>query len=204
MASDANNPGRAGLAGIREGIGVCLVALIFALAANALSSRGLSLTRNYFPRPPVTHPPKSGDSTSEITGDPTAARLAAQGLNVVTHTNAVRLFQDPARVQGGIVFLDARNETQYSAGHIPGAHLFDPYRAPQSLPAVLALCLSAEQIVIYCGGGECEDSEFAAILLRDAGVPAEKILVYPEGFQAWTGAGLPMETGRPDRNPPSP
>lgn len=194
MAREANNPSQFGTA-LGEGVWVCLAAVVFALAANALSPRGLSLTRDYFPRAQAVAGDPANDPGLPEAGDEAAVRLAALGLQVLTHTNAVRLFQDPGYVQGDIVFLDARNETQYKAGHIPGAQLFDHYRAPQYLPSVLAVCLSAGRIVVYCGGGECEDSEFAAIILRDAGVPVEKILVYADGFRAWKQAGLPVEVG---------
>jgi rhodanese-related sulfurtransferase len=57
------------------------------------------------------------------------------------------------------------------------------------------VCLAAEKIVVYCAGGDCEDSRFAAILLRDAGVAPEKLFVYSGGLHAWTAAGLPVESG---------
>jgi rhodanese-related sulfurtransferase len=49
--------------------------------------------------------------------------------------------------------------------------------------------------VVYCNGGECEDSEFAAIMLRDAGVPREMLFVFAGGIVEWKAAGLPVETG---------
>lgn len=176
-----------------------LAAVIFALAANALSPRGLSLTRDYFPGGQggaVVPNPFAGTNAGPFQPDHGAeARLAARGLKALAHAGAVQLFQDPRYAHGLIVFLDARNEAQYLAGHIPGAHQFDHYRAPQYLPAVLPVCLAAERVVVYCGGGECEDSEFAAIILRDAGVPGEKLAVYATGFQSWEQGGLPVELG---------
>ena len=62
------------------------------------------------------------------------------------------------------------------------------------MPTVLPMCLSAQKVVVYCNGGACEDSELAAVMLRDAGIPAGNILVYSGGISEWTN-GLPFEIG---------
>ena len=49
--------------------------------------------------------------------------------------------------------------------------------------------------MVYCTGGDCEDSEFSAVMLRDAGIPAERLQVYAGGFTEWTALGRPVETG---------
>jgi rhodanese-related sulfurtransferase len=51
------------------------------------------------------------------------------------------------------------------------------------------------KVVVYCNGGECEDSEFAAIMLRDAGVPREALFIYAGGITEWKAQRLPMEAG---------
>jgi len=107
----------------------------------------------------------------------------------------VQLFRDVRYEQGLVVFVDARDDAHYQAGHIPGAWQFNHYRAENYLDAVLPVCLNAQQVVVYCTGGECEDSEFAAIMLRDAGVPGEKLFVFTGGFTEWAGNKLPVETG---------
>ena len=63
------------------------------------------------------------------------------------------------------------------------------------MPTVLPLCLNAQKIVVYCTGGACEDSEFAALMLRDSGVPAENLYVYIGGMAEWTTNALPVEAG---------
>ena len=105
------------------------------------------------------------------------------------------LFRDPRHDQGLVAFIDARDDAHYQAGHIPGAWQFDHYRAEAYLPAVLPVCMNAQQVVVYCNGGTCEDSEFAAVLLRDAGVPRTSLFVYVGGITEWKSNGLPVETG---------
>lgn len=122
-------------------------------------------------------------------------RLIDQGLQGIDYDQAVRFFKDPRRRKGLIVFIDARNDTHYQAGHVPGAYLFDPYHSAKYLAAVLPICQEAEQIVVYCVASECEDSELAAVLLRNAGIPNQKLFVYVGGFTEWTANRQPVETG---------
>lgn len=187
--------------------GLLLLALggALALAANFISPRGLALTRNYFPggrRPTLslagTQAATAARGTHAITVSPSEiiiARLKAKGLEVVDSNQVVQIFRDPRREQELFIFIDSRAEAHYLEGHVPGAYLFDHYRAENYLATVLPACRTADKILVYCSGGPCEDSEFAAVILSDAGVPKEKLRVYPGGFGEWTTNGLPVETG---------
>ena len=93
------------------------------------------------------------------------------------------------------MFIDARDDKHYSEGHIPGAWQFNHYRAENYLAEVVPVCMNAEQIIVYCAGGDCEDSESAAIMLRDASVPGEKLHVYAGGYNEWLKLEAPVETG---------
>lgn len=187
-----------------EAVALAAAGFLLALAANALSPRGLRLGRNYFPGGGIVPPPPATNTNVATPGTTTnvpnataaaLARLAQRGLQAVSSNEVTVLFRDPRREQGLVLFVDARADSPYQAGHIPGAWQFDHYRAEQFLPAVLPACLTAQQIVIYCNGGACEDSEFAAITLRDAGVPAANLFVYVGGITEWRSTGLPVETG---------
>jgi 3-mercaptopyruvate sulfurtransferase SseA len=59
---------------------------------------------------------------------------------------------------------------------------------------MLPFCQAAEKVVVYCTGGECEDADTTAILLRDAGIPSQKLFVYGGGFAEWEASRLPVET----------
>jgi len=178
---------------------VVVLGLLFALVANALSPRGLRLSRNYFPdagtRPAAGSTATTTTTVSTNAANATIQRLQQRGLQLVSSNEVVELFRDPRYEQGLVVFIDARDDQHYAAGHIPGAWQFHHYRAENYLPTVLPVCINALQVVVYCTGGECEDSEFAAIMLRDAGVPRETLFVYAGGITEWTTNGLPVETG---------
>lgn len=187
-----------------EALCIGVAGAAFALVANSLSPRGLPLTRRPSwaaaqPRPGngrVTAPSAGGVAAGVSTdraGMGLAARLEARGLTLVTSNQVQELFRDPRRDAELVVFVDARDAQQYEAAHIPGAYLLDPYRPEHGLASVLAVCATAEQIVLYCLGGDCEDSELAAALLVNSGVPASKVMVYGGGLAEWAANGLPVE-----------
>jgi rhodanese-related sulfurtransferase len=186
-----------------EGILVLLIGASVAFAANALSPRGLKLARDYFPGStrvqPVPVTTNASTVTTAVVAHPAHSivdHLREKGLNAVDTQQAEQLFRDPRFEQNGIVFIDARKDEAYQSGHIPGAFQLDRFHPENYLGDVLPACLGAQQIVVYCNGGECEDSEFAAILLRDsARIPGEKLLVYAGGITEWKAKGLPIETG---------
>jgi len=187
-----------------EAVAVGGIGLLLALAANALSPHGLDLTQNFFPGAGQTASANSKALTDAGTSSATnsghmqmvAAQLRQQGLQAVEGNEAARLFHDPAHDTDQIVFVDARDDEHYQAGHIPGAYQFDHYHAERYFSTVLPVCQQAQQIIVYCNGGDCEDSKFAAIILRDsAGVTKEKLFVYTGGMTEWQASGLPVELG---------
>jgi rhodanese-related sulfurtransferase len=123
------------------------------------------------------------------------ARLAARGFRFLDAAEARNLFDDPRREQELVVFIDARNERHYEEGHVPGAYVFDHYYADRYLPDVIVVCQQAEIIVVYCTGGDCEDSEFAAVALKEAGIPVERLAVFVGGMAEWQANGWPVEVG---------
>jgi len=109
---------------------------------------------------------------------------------------ALSLFHDARYEQGLIIFVDARNDDHYRQGHIPGAYQFDHMYPEKYLGAVLPACNTAQQVVVYCDGGDCELSEFAAEFLRgSAGVANDKLFVYSGGLKEWERRHLPLEIG---------
>jgi rhodanese-related sulfurtransferase len=193
-----DNPARGGGGGkirslLVEALLVAAVGVAFAFLANYFSPRGLKLARHYSSdeTPGAAHPLSGGESIAE--------QLRSKGLHLADRAQAEQLFRDPRRRQNAILFIDARDEEAYQQGHIPGACEFFPYYPEKYIAAVRPLCDVADQIVVYCTGGQCEDSQAAALYLRDsAGVPGEKLFVYVGGITEWEAAGLPLERGERD------
>jgi rhodanese-related sulfurtransferase len=186
---------------------VAAAGLAFALLANALSPRGLALTRDYFPI--ITAPTNESPSIPTIRANTNAEvavpdneavreafqRLQQRGLQPMTTQQTVESLKNPGYRQGEIVFVDARSDDNYQSGHIPGAWQLDYYHPEHYLTNVLAVCQKAQKVVVYCTGGECEDSELTAVMLRDAGIPASRLGVYAGGITDWKEKKLPVETG---------
>lgn len=189
---------------VLEAVVVVLAAAVFAFAANELSPRGLKLARDYFPggtnqlaaptqnsRTPVA----TASTNQEPPLDDVDQRLKDKGLQPASRAKTVGLFHDPRFQEGLVVFVDARNQEHYEDGHIPGAYQLDPYHPEQQLAGVLTSCQAADLVIVYCTGGDCEDADTTAILLREAGLPNQKLFVYGGGYDDWTENQLPVEQG---------
>ena len=188
-----------------ETVVVVAVAAGFAFVANKFSPHGLDLARDYFPStvvqahapvqasPAATVNPASTNEDSEA--EETDRRIKEKGLQPIGRAETERLFKDPRYQQGLVVFIDARAADHYAESNIPGAYALDRYRPEKDLAEDLTPCQNAEKVVVYCTGGECEDAEYTALFLRDAGIPMQKIFVYGGGFEDWSASHLPLEQG---------
>ena len=183
---------------------MAVIGAVLAFAANGLSPSGIKLGKDHHPS--AKHPaPSSSAGTNVATsvgattnspGDMLLARMRDNGLQLVDSNQVAQLFSDPRRAQEAIIFMDAREDDQYRAGHIPGAYQFYHFYPEKYLTNIISACLSAEQIVFYCNGGECDLSLDAAITLRDSvQIPRQKLFVYGGGFGEWATNGLPIELG---------
>lgn len=92
-------------------------------------------------------------------------------------------------------FVDARVASEFEAGHIEGALSISPAAldANSSL-FVLDVIDPDKPIVIYCGGGDCDDSHRVAEMLQDLR-GFRQTHVFTDGYQTWDDAGLPTSTG---------
>ncbi len=99
----------------------------------------------------------------------------------------------------GVLFLDARRTSVYEQRHIAGARPFSVWEsdvdekvnklfAERSDPREQAL-----PIVIYCSGGDCEDSHMLAQKLW--GIQFNNVYVYKDGFPDWQRRGGAIRTG---------
>lgn len=161
----------------------------------------------------------SSEPTAERTSPPTAAEpdtpAAAQPAanpaeektaevpkhfehpyNDITMQEIADLLDDPAATSGAVVIVDARDDEHYEAGHIPGALQCDHYRIKLYLDPVLERAMGAEKVIVYCNGGDCEDSLFVCNDLVEAGVPMRAIYLYAGGWKEWSKGEAPIATGR--------
>jgi rhodanese-related sulfurtransferase len=98
---------------------------------------------------------------------------------------------------GAALFVDAREPTEYAEGHIDGAVSL-PFDASVTDPVALeAVDPAGKALIVYCGGGACEQSMSLAFALVQVG--HKKVLVYKGGFPEWQAAGLRVATGEATR-----
>ncbi len=121
--------------------------------------------------------------------------LPEHPFDVVEIEEVTEMVGSEAAYNGSVVFVDSRNAADYEDGHIPGAYHIDNYNVDRHLPEVRPLIEFAETIVVYCGGGECEDSIFLASELEARGFRREAIRLFEAGMAAWRNADMPIEKG---------
>ena len=108
----------------------------------------------------------------------------------ITPENVQRLYRRKA------LFLDARRSSVYAEGHITGARSFPVWEADigNRVKGLYEEGLDQKQpVVIYCSGGNCEDSHMLAEKLYMVGF--DNALIYREGFPDWQKRGLPVSKG---------
>jgi rhodanese-related sulfurtransferase len=125
------------------------------------------------------------DGTCE--GDATVA--AAPIVERVTVEEAIALLGQPL-----VTFVDARPSYHYIAEHVPGAMNL-PAEDAEGLLDMQSLPIPPEgEVITYCDGGTCEQSEYLGLLLRQRDV-CQQVRVLEGGWQAWVSSGAPTVSG---------
>jgi rhodanese-related sulfurtransferase len=141
---------------------------------------------------PASARPQAGPSTKP----PTDAPAAVPGPHPdrpyveISGEQALNLFSRGAR------FFDARRSAAYREGHIAGARSFSVWEAgvDDKIRAFFGEGVDpSTPLVVYCSGGECEDSHALAQKLYLAGF--DDVLVYQDGYPDWKARGLPIRRG---------
>ena len=93
------------------------------------------------------------------------------------------------------VFIDARAKAEYVQAHIPGAMQLEKGDLDGQPPAKVLNYLPGVEIVVYCHGELCTDSENVVkrLLALNKGIGPMHII--NDGFPGWQKAGYPVESG---------
>jgi len=146
--------------------------------------------------PSTTEPPSSGSPPPSgklpaIAASPAGiAPHPAQPFVEITSAQAKALFD------GGSVFIDARRSAAYREGHVRGSRSISVWEsdADAKVKAFYDEGHDANApIVVYCSGGDCEDSHELARKLW--GVTFDNVCVYRDGFPDWEKRGWPVSRG---------
>lgn len=141
--------------------------------------------------PPATDPPATDPPA---TNPPTTPRQPDRGPEQYDVTTFGKFIDfDQTRFlhryinTGQILFIDARSkEEDYAAGHIAGAIRMSADMFDSGHPDAEAIFNYADdtRIVIYCSGGECDESESTRARLEMRGYLVSHI--YKNGWEEWS------------------
>jgi rhodanese-related sulfurtransferase len=133
----------------------------------------------------VPQPPAQSAMPARFTADP------AQPIREISPADAWALYRAKAP------FLDARRSSEYAEGHIAGAWNVSVWESAveaqitQFEAAVKPSSITP--LVLYCSGGECEDSHLLASRLTPLGY--RNLFVYRAGYPDWVQQGRPTGKG---------
>jgi rhodanese-related sulfurtransferase len=102
----------------------------------------------------------------------------------------------------GVLSIDARRTKDYQEGHVARARNISPWEgdADAKITALVNEGRDAQlPVVVYCSGGDCEDSHMLAQRLYGGGF--NNVLVYKDGWPDWVKRGGKSATGP---EPPAP
>jgi rhodanese-related sulfurtransferase len=109
---------------------------------------------------------------------------------VFTEPKAIKLDQAYVLFKKGITFVDARDESDYLAGHIKNS-INIPFDDFDNHKQKLDQLPKEKPLVIYCAGTECDLSILLGNLLFEMGY--KKIYVFFGGWVDWSKAKYPVE-----------
>lgn len=111
---------------------------------------------------------------------------------------AVEITPDDVQLLYGrkALFLDARRSSVFAEGHITGARSLPVWESDidDRVKALYEEGLDQQApVVVYCSGGNCEDSHMLAEKLYMVGF--DNVRIYKDGFPDWQKRGLPVSKG---------
>ncbi len=168
------------------------LAALCALVSNATA--GASRRLAWLGQPPDTAEPTVPQNPSpQAPAKPSAYAQPdpAQPIRDIPPDAAWELFQAKAP------FLDARRRADYLTGHIAGAWNASIWESDLEARLTefeaLARPDSSTPLVLYCSGGDCEDSHLLATRLTELGY--RNLLIYRAGYPDWSQQGHPITKG---------
>jgi rhodanese-related sulfurtransferase len=107
-------------------------------------------------------------------------------------TSAETVDVDLARSWGeNAMWVDARPDNEFEAGHVPGAASLNEDRWNELLPPFLAQWSPDKKIVVYCSTKSCNLAEDVAHRLRNEVKLPNEIRVLSGGWEEWQNKTRP-------------
>jgi rhodanese-related sulfurtransferase len=187
----------------RETVAIVAVAVVAAAASNLLAGpeRKLRWIGSYAEAATAPAAKVSARRGSAPSASVTPSGGAGDGKDFPPHPDKawVEVSGDDVaalHARGSVLFLDARRSSVYRDGHIPGARSMSVWEADIDDKVRQLFSEGRDQsapVVIYCSGGDCEDSHMLGQKLYFVGF--DNVLVYKDGFPDWQKRGFPVTKG---------
>lgn len=141
--------------------------------------------------------PIPGAKASPPEGKPAAQSVAKSGVPEIGVDEAYEFFKNDAP------FLDARRTRFYLQGHVLRAKAMSVWEADldKRISDLLSEVPLDLPMVIYCTGGDCEDSHMLAGKLKQAGFT--NLHIFLEGFPKWVEKKYPVEKSEAEGQDPA-
>ena len=175
----------------KEIAAVVAMAVVVGFVFNTVSGRGLPIIRVDPVRVAVADSAIFGPGAAAIDAVPSAPRAetaAGDAFRIITLDQMKRATEG----RRGILF-DARTPDEFAAGHIPGAENLYAM-APESWVERVGDLPRDTLLIVYCSNPHCPFGKTLAELLGSFGF--NNLLLFDEGWDAWTAAGLPSSGGK--------
>jgi rhodanese-related sulfurtransferase len=138
-----------------------------------------------------------GDPSVAFTPDSMNSMNSMDAVNSMDGMSMQRVSIEDASAllgQPHVTFVDARASYHYTAEHVPGAMNL-PAEDAEGLLDMQSLPIPHDgEVIAYCDGGSCEQSEHLGLLLRRRDV-CQRVRVLEGGWQAWVSSGAPTVRG---------
>jgi hypothetical protein len=162
---------------------VCLLVIpaLLGLIFNAVRANSLKIFDDRPMRPPLENGGQEGNGDS---GGKAPDEFDIEELKTILEA-------------GEAIIIDARKPEKFLAGHlvtainIPSTQIF----RPETINKVKALISPADEIVIYCGGHDCNSSKDVHEFLIGLEYPAENIRIFKPGWELLGQADIPKAVG---------
>lgn len=128
-------------------------------------------------------PPAKSNKTEE-------KKLLEEEVVAFSAPKAIKLEQAYSLFNKGILFIDARDEADYLAGHITNA-INIPFDDFDNHKQKLESISKNKPVVIYCAGTECDLSILLGNLLFDEGY--KQVYIFFGGWNEWLDANYPVK-----------
>jgi len=144
-----------------------------------------------------------GITRSVILGDVEIIKTAPNVVDVVSDDlfssiNFIDLELSKKMYDDGAVFIDARDASTYSKGHIKNS-VNVPWEdlSNDKIEEILKDIPYDQTVVTYCSGGDCTLSlDIASFMFDELGY--EKVLVFEGGYPKWTEEKYPTSNTKDD------